>query len=238
MTGDLWLKWLKWFDNQLEKDSLLLIDNCPAHFDSNHLKFKFLKIHYLPPNSTSCLQPMDAGIIKTFKSYYRKLLVTHLINQFDKNQEIELINIKKAIYLIDDAWKLIDEGTIRRCCRHSGILPNQFLKDLNIEPEMKNSKNDEFILLLKNLNEINENFDMTVEEYIDSDVSSQTFEIPNDSEILEEVLVNANLKTSNVEENSETEEDLDPEPKYITLKEGEEAMNKCISYFEQFNFVQ
>ncbi|CAF1045707.1 unnamed protein product [Brachionus calyciflorus] len=139
---------------------------------------------------------------------------------------------------IDDDWSLIDEGTIRRCWRHSGILPNQFLKDLNIEPEMKNSKNDEFILLLKKLNEINENFDMTVEEYIDSDLSCQTFEIPNDSEILEEVLVNANLKTSNVEENSETEEDLDPEPKYITLKKGEEAMNKCISYFEQFNYVQ
>ena len=43
---------------------------------------------------------MSAGNIKTFKSNYTKLAVTHLINQFDNNNEIKFINIKKATYLI------------------------------------------------------------------------------------------------------------------------------------------
>ncbi|CAJ0767364.1 13449_t:CDS:2, partial [Entrophospora sp. SA101] len=33
MTMQLWNNWLKWFDFTLEKKSVLLIDNCPAHTD-------------------------------------------------------------------------------------------------------------------------------------------------------------------------------------------------------------
>ena len=75
MTGEIWLKFLKWFDSTLERDSLLLADNCPAHIDSSNLKFRFLKVKYLEPNCTSFIQPMDAGIICSFKTYYRKSLV-------------------------------------------------------------------------------------------------------------------------------------------------------------------
>ncbi|CAF1029560.1 unnamed protein product, partial [Brachionus calyciflorus] len=120
MTGELWLSWLKWFDSQLTKESLLLIDNCHAHVDSSHLKLKFLKIHCLLPKTTSLIQPMDAGIIKTFKSYYRKILVSHWLDNFDKKKNFELIIIKQAISnFIDDAWSLIDEGKIRCCWRHT-----------------------------------------------------------------------------------------------------------------------
>ncbi len=85
MTGDIWLKLLVWFDKQLSKDSILLADNCPAHVNHDHLTFKYLKIHYLPPNTTSIIQPMDAGIIRSFKAFYRKNLVKYWINLMDKN---------------------------------------------------------------------------------------------------------------------------------------------------------
>jgi hypothetical protein len=75
MTGALWLDYLKWFDSQLTEDSILLADNCPAHIEDTAVSYKHLRVFYLPPNTTSHLQPLDAGIIKVFKAHYRKLLI-------------------------------------------------------------------------------------------------------------------------------------------------------------------
>ena len=55
---------------------LLFVDNCTAQYDvvpSN------VKLIFLFPNTTSKLQPCDAGIIKTVKVHYRKKLQCHII---------------------------------------------------------------------------------------------------------------------------------------------------------------
>ncbi|KAG0282671.1 hypothetical protein BGZ96_000245 [Linnemannia gamsii] len=43
--------------------------------------FSNIKVHFLPPNTTSHLQPMDAGIIRSFKAKYRAIHVQHLIDE-------------------------------------------------------------------------------------------------------------------------------------------------------------
>ena len=48
---------------------LLYIDNCTAH-PKVHLSN--IKLIFLPPNTTSQLQPLDAGIIQAVKMIYRK----------------------------------------------------------------------------------------------------------------------------------------------------------------------
>ena len=45
---------------------LLLIDNTPSHA-FEHLTLSYVKVCPLPPNTTSKLQPLDAGIISSFK---------------------------------------------------------------------------------------------------------------------------------------------------------------------------
>lgn len=42
-----------------------------------------IELVYLPPNTTAHLQPMDAGIINSFKSKYKQEFCKHLIQQFD-----------------------------------------------------------------------------------------------------------------------------------------------------------
>ncbi|CAG8671576.1 9264_t:CDS:2, partial [Cetraspora pellucida] len=82
--------------------TILLADNCNAYSSP---KLQNIKLEFLPPNTTSVIQPCNAGIIKNFKVNYHKLLVTKWINEVENGKSIEPINIKEAIYMISDAWK-------------------------------------------------------------------------------------------------------------------------------------
>ncbi|XP_057667237.1 tigger transposable element-derived protein 1-like [Diorhabda carinulata] len=63
--------------NGKRKKTLLPLDNDPTHSSCDILneKDEFIKVMFLPPNVTSLLQPMDQGVIETFKRYYRKELL-------------------------------------------------------------------------------------------------------------------------------------------------------------------
>ncbi|PNF20376.1 hypothetical protein B7P43_G10240 [Cryptotermes secundus] len=60
---------------------LLVMDNAPAHppdlQDDLLEEFKFIKIQFLPPNTTPLLQPMDQQVISNFKKLYTKALFEH-----------------------------------------------------------------------------------------------------------------------------------------------------------------
>ncbi|GFS56908.1 tigger transposable element-derived protein 1 [Nephila pilipes] len=71
-------------DNGLPLMCVLLLDNALAHppgLEDDLLdEFKFIKIVYLPPNTTSTLQPMDQQVISNFK----KLFTKHLFKRVTK----------------------------------------------------------------------------------------------------------------------------------------------------------
>jgi serine/threonine protein phosphatase PrpC len=93
--------WLLEFNEKMKKENrhvLLLIDNAGGHNISLELRNKLtnVEVSNLPANTTSVLQPLDQGIIRTFKLYYRKLLVEYLLDLNDNEKEytILLVNIK------------------------------------------------------------------------------------------------------------------------------------------------
>ncbi|UYV74247.1 LRP1B [Cordylochernes scorpioides] len=49
-----------------------------------------IKIHFLPPNMTASLQPLDSGIIKSFKAQYRKLQLQKMVELVDAHLPSEL----------------------------------------------------------------------------------------------------------------------------------------------------
>lgn len=55
--------------------AVLLLDNAPAHPSSATLSSKDgrIKAMFLPPNTTSTIQPMDQGVIESTKRHYRNL---------------------------------------------------------------------------------------------------------------------------------------------------------------------
>jgi len=69
MLETIFREWLIWFDKRINRPVLLLLDNCPAHGVKSKLPtLQNTEIMFLPPNTTSKLQPMDAGIIRSFKA--------------------------------------------------------------------------------------------------------------------------------------------------------------------------
>uniref|UniRef100_A0A1X7V775 HTH CENPB-type domain-containing protein n=1 Tax=Amphimedon queenslandica TaxID=400682 RepID=A0A1X7V775_AMPQE len=65
-----------------KRNILLLLDNVSSHDPALKNKFSNIKVVFLPKNTTSKLQPLDAGIIKNFKVHYRRLL-QHTLSKID-----------------------------------------------------------------------------------------------------------------------------------------------------------
>ena len=75
MLTTLFQEWLQEFDYQVgikhnKQHVLLLLDNCTSYKLEN-LTLENVEVYFLPPNTTSKLQPMDSGIIMSFKKHYR-----------------------------------------------------------------------------------------------------------------------------------------------------------------------
>jgi hypothetical protein len=70
---------------------LLLMDNFSAHVAAfNELEsmplglgIKNTEVVFLPPNTTSKLQPLDQGIIASFKALYRRSWIRFMLEQHD-----------------------------------------------------------------------------------------------------------------------------------------------------------
>lgn len=60
---------------------LLLLDNCTAHLNLQNLQNIDLK--FLPPNTTSLIQPLDQGIIKTMNTNYRQAMQNFIVETID-----------------------------------------------------------------------------------------------------------------------------------------------------------
>ena len=90
------------------------------------LKIVLATSKFLPPNTTSKLQPLDLGIIQNFKVHYRTLLLRFVLSQIDvcdKASEVaKSVSILHSIRWAAQAWDAVSAETIRRCFRKAGIL--------------------------------------------------------------------------------------------------------------------
>jgi hypothetical protein len=100
---------LRDFDNDMQCQNcrvVLLIDNVPSHRDTNNngnpILLTNIKLVCLHPNMTAHTQPMDRGIIASFKSNFQTLKIqcalcifTHHLNQQEEEQEMRKTGLAK-----------------------------------------------------------------------------------------------------------------------------------------------
>lgn len=75
MKSHITLNFLTKLNNKLkhtDRHILLFLNNAPCHPLPMKGMFSNIQIEFLPKNTPSCTQPLDAGIIKTRKVHYRR----------------------------------------------------------------------------------------------------------------------------------------------------------------------
>ena len=121
MTSTIFETWLNKLDKDMTRKKrkiLMIIDNCSAHPKVDSLKS--IELHFLPPNCTSVLQPMDQGIIRNFKFYYRKQSLAAIVDYIDKHKTKpkDAINLLQAIRYSVTAWGNVTADCVKNCFTH------------------------------------------------------------------------------------------------------------------------
>ena len=117
---------------------------------------------FLPKNTTSRLQPLDAGIIRNFKLKYRKKLLKFVISRINDNVKatdiIQEVDVLKAISWIKSAWGEVSEETIVNCFKKCGFRKSQ------PDVQLTDFAEEEFESLVKELST-----DVSAAEYFNFD---------------------------------------------------------------------
>ena len=96
-----------------------LVDNCPAHPSIDNLAST--ELIFLPPNTTSKLQPMDQGVIRLLKAHYKTMSIKKLIEATEKKKPLPEFSILDAMQMLDLAWEKVTTKTVVNCFEKAGI---------------------------------------------------------------------------------------------------------------------
>ena len=142
MTTPLFTEWLTRLDMSMKKGKrhiLLFLDNAPVHVRAwkdldNGKKLSHITLCFLPKNTTSKLQPADAGWIQGIKLNYRRLLNELLVNvmipildgetpaDLNKEDPLKKINLLMVTNLLNRAVKCVTKRCISRCFTRCGFI--------------------------------------------------------------------------------------------------------------------
>lgn len=80
---------------------LLLVDNCAAHPLTAISKLGNIRLHFLPPNTTSIVQPCNQGIIQYLMVNYRHQVIKKIITDIDQDSTLTANQLAKQLKCCD-----------------------------------------------------------------------------------------------------------------------------------------
>ena len=86
MNAKIFMELLEDFDSKLTRPTGLLLDNFSGHIkDLQDVVLNHLEVIFLPANTTSKTQPLDAGIIASFKMHYRRSIMNFICRRLKEH---------------------------------------------------------------------------------------------------------------------------------------------------------
>jgi DDE superfamily endonuclease. len=125
MTGAIFKEWLFWFDGRMSgRKVVLLMDNFSAHeavYAEIGQQLQDILIIWLPVNSTTRYQPLDQGIIRTWKAYWKRQWILYMMAEYDRGfNPISTMTILHALQWAIPASNIdLKSDTIRRCFKRA-----------------------------------------------------------------------------------------------------------------------
>ena len=136
-------KWLStWHTNLVteQKKIILILDNFRGHI-VNIVDYPMITFKFLPPSTTSLTQPLDGGIIQSFKAKYLSFFVKNLIKNIDSGHVSKItkkVTLLDALNWVHESWSCVTRETVVNCWCHFGY---DHKIQLNYEAELTNSLN-------------------------------------------------------------------------------------------------
>ena len=152
-----WLHKLNKIQEERKEKIALIIDNASCHNRVGLDILSHIEIFRLPPNSTSIFQPLDKGIIRSFKSYYRTTFLKKYIKKCENNED-KKTNILEAIQDIHFSWGCVSKETMLNSSNHALKFDNS-----NQDTTIEICNADGEVGLLKKILDLDELFENFVE---------------------------------------------------------------------------
>ena len=201
MNGPIFHSYMKNWNDELARQRrhiLLLIDNAPSHIVDEYLN---ITIQFLPPNTTSKIQPLDQGIIRSVKCAYRKTIQVQYCSCMENYEEVKEImqsfDFVVAVNTLVDAWEGVKPELIQTCFHTAG-----FMTYVPPPPEPLPEPPRNLWERMQNIFDVN----CTFEEYATADDHAESSQPMTDEDIINAV---RNHDSPSADSESSTPEDPD-----------------------------
>jgi len=233
MKGIVFRDWIKNFNRRMKTQKrhvLLIMDNAPSH--PIDLSCSNVKVHFLPPTTTSHLQPLDAGIIASFKRHYRRYQIKHLVQCIDDDHYPAVI-LREAIKFVSFAWTDVTLSTIINCWQHTGLIDRPSDTPAEVDDPEDDVSLAENIRRVATSTGIHSNDVMPFTDFCFVDADIAPCETLSDEEIL--TIVRGD-KDGDMPVTCDDDDDEEPPP-IPSVSEARQALLTFTRYFDSLNDV-
>lgn len=216
---------------------LLLLDNCAAHTGSGVVEKNNVVVRYLPPNCTSLIQPMDQGILRSLKCFYKKEFIKAMLIACNSGTGVlqfqKQFNVKDALWRAASAWQSIPQETLANGWHK--LWPSlTSLDDMQSNGEFRGFSVSAEKTLIQDLLNYAKSMTYTGKESLDEEAIEDCFNVDNDvpithsltdQEICDMVL---NPENNGDDDDDDTSDDDVDQPNATNI-----PIDKCISLTDE-----
>jgi hypothetical protein len=134
MNAEIFVEWLFWLDARMAGRKIaLLIDSFSAHERGLEIVraeggLENVEVIFLPVNATSVCQPLDQGIIRSWKAHYRRRWVHYMVDEHSNDRDPnKTMHVLQALRWGISSWaEDVSPTTIANCWLQARVLGPDF----------------------------------------------------------------------------------------------------------------